>query len=297
MPPLSYHIQGGIVMKVVGFGDNVVDKYLHTRTYYPGGNCVNFSVYANKLGAESAYLGVVGTDEMATHILETLNNFGVETSSCLQLEGSTGCCEVTLEDGDRKFVSWNGGGITLEKPMVLGEKELNYLNDFDLIHSGCYSKIESEIPKLKEKKALISFDFSEDPEFREDKYLEQICPYIDFALFSSANQSTEEIKVFIHKISKYGTKYILVTRGIDGAVFYDGTSYYLNNAHVVENPVDTMGCGDSFVTRFLIHLLENGWTKSRNPAKEVVKEGLEKASLFAAENCYVKGAFDHGKKF
>lgn len=284
-------------MKVIGFGDNVVDKYLHTRTYYPGGNCVNFSVYASKLGIDSAYIGVVGTDDMSQHILKTLHGFGVDTSGCVQIEGETGWCSVTLEDGDRKFVDWNGGGITLEKPMKLGEKELVYLDGFDLIHSGCYSKIETEIPKLKDKKALISYDFSEDEEFRTDEYLEKICPFIDFALFSSSNQTTEEIKEFIEKVAKLGTNYVLVTRGVEGAVFYDGENYYLNNANVVEDPVDTMGCGDSFVTSFLMYLLEKGWTKKQNPSKEVIVEGLKKASDFAAANCFVHGAFDHGKKF
>ena len=31
--------------KLLGFGDNVVDIYDHLKTMYPGGNCVNVSVY------------------------------------------------------------------------------------------------------------------------------------------------------------------------------------------------------------------------------------------------------------
>ena len=48
-------------VKVLGFGDNVVDKYEHIKTMYPGGNAVNFAVFAKKLGAErSAYMGIFG---------------------------------------------------------------------------------------------------------------------------------------------------------------------------------------------------------------------------------------------
>ena len=43
---MSYNV------KVLGFGDNVVDKYEHIKTMYPGGNAVNFAVFAKKLGAE-----------------------------------------------------------------------------------------------------------------------------------------------------------------------------------------------------------------------------------------------------
>ena len=44
-------------VSALGFGDNVVDKYEHIKTMYPGGNCVNFAVYAKMFGAKrSAYM-------------------------------------------------------------------------------------------------------------------------------------------------------------------------------------------------------------------------------------------------
>ena len=44
-------------VSVLGFGDNVVDKYEHIKTMYPGGNAVNFAVFAKQLGAaRSAYM-------------------------------------------------------------------------------------------------------------------------------------------------------------------------------------------------------------------------------------------------
>ena len=38
--------------KLLGFGDNVVDIYDHLKTMYPGGNCVNVSVYGKMAGCE-----------------------------------------------------------------------------------------------------------------------------------------------------------------------------------------------------------------------------------------------------
>ena len=37
-------------VKVLGFGDNVVDLYDHLHLMYPGGNAVNFAVFAKRLG-------------------------------------------------------------------------------------------------------------------------------------------------------------------------------------------------------------------------------------------------------
>ena len=64
---MSYNV------KVLGFGDNVVDKYEHIKTMYPGGNAVNFAVFAKKLGAErSAYMGIFGSDKEAEHVIASL---------------------------------------------------------------------------------------------------------------------------------------------------------------------------------------------------------------------------------
>ena len=51
-------------MRVIGIGDNVCDKYEHLRLMFPGGQAANFAVYAGMLGAESAYMGVFGRDEV-----------------------------------------------------------------------------------------------------------------------------------------------------------------------------------------------------------------------------------------
>lgn len=52
-------------IKVIGIGDNVVDKYLHTGIMYPGGNALNFAAYARLAGHESAFLGAFGNDDAA----------------------------------------------------------------------------------------------------------------------------------------------------------------------------------------------------------------------------------------
>ena len=52
------------MFKVIGVGDGVVE-YLHCKTMYPGGNALNFSVYAKKVGVDAAYLGVLSNDQAA----------------------------------------------------------------------------------------------------------------------------------------------------------------------------------------------------------------------------------------
>ena len=75
-------------VNALGFGDNVVDRYEHIHTMYPGGNAANFAVYAKKCGAvRSAYMGIFGNDAAAEHVIASLEDEGVELAKCKQLIG------------------------------------------------------------------------------------------------------------------------------------------------------------------------------------------------------------------
>lgn len=65
------------MIKVLGLGDNVVDKYMHIHTMYPGGNALNIAVTAQIMGAQAAYLGVFGDDDAGMHVYDTIRKMGV----------------------------------------------------------------------------------------------------------------------------------------------------------------------------------------------------------------------------
>lgn len=90
-------------MKVIGIGDNVVDKYEHRRVRYPGGNALNFSVYAAMLDASAAYLGIFGNDAAADHVMRALAKFGIDIRHCRQVAGENGYARLTIEQGNGCF--------------------------------------------------------------------------------------------------------------------------------------------------------------------------------------------------
>lgn len=280
-------------MKVIGFGDNVVDRYMNKNLMFPGGNAVNFCVYAKQCGADAAYLGVFAEDREARLLQETLKSLGIDTSHCAVEAGSTTeRYDVNLVDGDRVFVA-DEERETSHGPKILETADLEYLKQFSLIHSGCYAEEEDEIRKLKEVRALVTFDFSCEAEYREDEFLNKICPYIDMALFSAEEMDAEQVKALQQKVIGLGTPYILVTDGIKGQILYDGKNYYKGTVKLVE-PVDTMGAGDSFFTSFAVTLLNKGWKKGEPLKEEMIKEAFEFAAEFSANNCLKEGAFGFG---
>ena len=126
-------------VKVLGFGDNVVDKYEHLKIMYPGGNAVNFAVYAKRFGAErSAYMGIFGSDREAEHIIGSLEAEQIELIKCVQVIGENGCSKNTVIDGDRVFLESNEGGVRGDMRYALNRFDLEYICQFDVVHTGNY---------------------------------------------------------------------------------------------------------------------------------------------------------------
>ena len=72
-----------------------------------------------------------GNDAEAEHVMYALDDIGIETVKCKQLEGENGCARVTLVDGDRVFLGSNEGGIRGKTPYVLDRFDLEYIRQFD----------------------------------------------------------------------------------------------------------------------------------------------------------------------
>lgn len=177
-------------MKVLGIGDNVCDKYLETSTIYPGGNAMNFAVFARKMGYDSAYLGSFGDDVVGKHVSSVAKELGLDLSHCRFVSGENGLARVWLVDGDRVFLPGNKGGACKEHPPILDDSDMKYLNGFDLIHTSIYSYLEPQLYKLKQSSAFVSMDFSDD--YTPD-YLAACCPYIDAAILSCGKMPEDEI--------------------------------------------------------------------------------------------------------
>ncbi len=295
-------------MKILGLGDNVVDKYLHTRVMYPGGNAFNIAVLAKLSGAEAGYLGVFGDDEAGQHVHQTAQNLGIDVSMCRYYHGENGYAEVEIREGDRIFIGSNKGGVSREHPILLTAVDKEYIAGYDICHTSVYSYAEDALPDIREASPFVSMDFSD--RFDEE-YFEKCCPYLDMAEISCSDMPKEEILEWVEKIRGYGCRHIvLATRGSKGAlVSVDGRLY--EQSPCLVKATDTMAAGDSFITSFLIHYMEGkegacdfpeasgsrGITRKEEYLDLLVKTSLYRAAVFAAGNCQREGSFGFGKKF
>lgn len=296
------------MLRVLGLGDNVVDKYMHTHTMYPGGNALNFAVYAKMFGIEAGYLGVFGDDEAAIHVYNTAHELRLDLSHCRFHTGENGYAEVRLDDGDRVFIGSNKGGVSKKYPLGLTKMDREYLAGFDIVHTSIFSYVEDMLPFVRDAAGFVSMDFSD---CVDDAYLRRCLPFIDCASISCGDMSRNEILNQIEQIREYGCRHIVIaTRGSKGAqVSVDGTLYEQSPCLVAAT--DTMGAGDSFITCFLINYVDamkdardfpvvsgdRGITTIVDYQKLVVKTSLYRAAVYSACNCQKEGAFGFGKVF
>ncbi|MDQ0802143.1 PfkB family carbohydrate kinase [Arthrobacter sp. SLBN-112] len=282
-------------MRVLGFGDNIVDRFVDRGVEYPGGNCVNVAVYAGQLGAEAAYLGVFGDDDGGAFVRSCIEAAGVDTSRCEVRRGPNGLTEIQTVRGERHFLRWNGGGVTATDPIRLVDPD--YVAGFDLVHSSVYSSIEPELHALRATKVLVTYDFSSEPAHRTDEYLARVCPLVDLALVSCADWEQQRVWSELRRFSSQGAALVLGTMGANGAVLFDGASFYHSNAAPASAPiVDTMGCGDAYLAAFAVEMLAVGWKRSMLPPGPAVHRAMKQAARFAAGQCSVEGAFGYGRE-
>ena len=76
---------------------------------------------------------------------------------------------------------------------------------------------------------------------------------------------------------------------------YDGEQFYVQPATMIENVVDTMGAGDSFLTAFMNCYIDQ--QKKGIAKQEAITFALAEASKFAAYVCTLNGAFGYGKPY
>ena len=272
-------------MKLLAIGDNVVDCYLHQKTYYPGGNAVNVAVNCHRFGGDrTAYLGVFGTDQKAEHLQNCLKQEGVEFDRCRRLVGRSGAPLVNLVDGDRVFVRSRKDTAQHLVRLNLTKADLAYLGDFDLVHTSCFSYLESLLPEIA-RRCLVSYDFSTHQ--REDFYLRQVCPHLKFAFFSGADLTKSQQEALMDTCHAYGTEIVGITMGVKGSYFSHRGERFQHGIVPVE-AVDTLGAGDAFISGFLTAYMNN---------QGQMLPALDEAAARGAAACAYSGGWGYGHAF
>jgi fructoselysine 6-kinase len=263
------------MVKIAAMGDNVVDCYVARGEMFPGGNCLNLSVYVRRFGGLAAYVGAIGKDRAGDVILQALFAEGVDVSRLRQVDGPTAYCAIGHRGAERVFRSWDPG-VSMFVPAA---EDFDYLEAFDAVHIGQSSGLDAYVPEAA-RRTPLSYDFStrRDPDHRRS-----IAPHCFLASISAGDLIEANAQSLSADLLGAGARWVLATRGSLGAVLTGPEGRFDVIAEPVE-PVDTLGAGDTFIARTLFGLL-NG----ENP-----QDVIRAAAHAAARTCLDFGSIGYG---
>lgn len=236
-------------IKIAAVGDNCIDFYEGSGEIFPGGNPVNVAVYVKRMNGDSSYTGVVGNDNHGKFLIEAISAKGVDTSHVKVLDGKTAVTHVEIKNGDRILGDYDEGVMADFK---LSEEDIDFLCSHDLVVSGIWGMIESELHKIKARGIPIAFDFADK---MDHEITHKAIPYVDYAFFSNDSTNDDELYEFMKSVQSKGPNVVVVTRGSKGSIAYDGNEF--TKCGIIEcEVIDSMGAGDSYIAGFLIGILE-----------------------------------------
>ncbi|WP_454299836.1 PfkB family carbohydrate kinase [Salana multivorans] len=266
---------------LVGIGDNVLDCYLHEDLAYPGGNALNVAAYSRLFFAGTAgFIGIMGDDRFAAHLGGVLDEVGVDRSRVRVAHGANGMAFVALDDeGDRRFVGSNRGGVQHELRLRINEQDHEYIAGFARMHTSVYSSMNSELGAVAERGTLISYDYSDDARPAD---VTESAPHVEVAFFSGGalnDAGRDDLAAFA---LGQGARIVVVTRGAHGATAYERGARISAGVKGVA-AVDALGAGDAFITGFL----------AARAAGSDIDECLDVAATTGALACTLRGAFGY----
>ena len=299
------------MLRIVGVGDNVVDRYANCQKMFPGGNAVNFAVYGTRLGHEAAYVGLIADDVYGKLVERALIEERVDISHVVHIHGETGIGTIYRDKGDRTIVEDNDGGTPKKRPMKLDDNMLRFIATFDVAHMNVNGYMESELHKVREAGVPLVYDYSDF--WRSEADLTSIAKDVDFAFFSGRGLPHGELRELLKAVSECGCELAMCTIGKKGAIIFDGKRYYEKQPYNLKGEVvDTLGAGDSFLTGFMTTYIEGKkmFAVQVGPDKacycttddeqdyraSLIDYAMSVGNLTAIKNCMVLGAFGHEAK-
>jgi len=262
-------------------GDAVVDIFVQRQQAFPGGNALNVGVYSTLFqGRSASFTGILGDDQYAAHILQTLEEVGVEAQGVRRACGPTGKAWVRIaEDGDRIFIGGNKGGVQNTLRLRLTDEDKQRVAECGAVHTSVYSNLDKDLPELAAA-AEVSYDFSSAPPLQD---VSPLAPWITTGFFSADGMPEGQAVEYGRQLLESGMKTVVMTSGAKGSWAMTAEDGLLRQGIVQTEVVDTLGAGDSFISGFL----------AARDQMEPLQAALQRAAESGARGCSLPGAFGH----
>lgn len=221
----------------------------------PGGSVCNTMRAMAYLGANSGFIGKIGSDVVGEFYEEALSKAGV-SPYFIKTEGISGSCTVLISpDGERTMGTFLGPAPTITpeeiKEEILSNYDCIYIEGYLLVNEALVRSAMQKAKKLGLKVALDLSNFNIVNAFKE--LLDDIIPnYVDI-LFSNESEAEAFTGLKAQEAVRVLSEMVdisLVTLGKEGALAGSKGQVIAVPAEGGK-PVDTTGAGDHFAAGFL----------------------------------------------
>lgn len=302
--------------KLCGIGEALIDfipevkgqrlKDVPSFTRVAGGAPANVVGAVTKLGIPSKFLTKLGDDPFGDYIVEVLDQAGIDTSQIKRdKEAETALAFVSLaSDGNRDFKFYRKNSADLRYSVY--DIEQDVLDDCGMIHFCSVDLVKSPMKEAHKKlidlangkDVLVSFDpnlrFSLWDDLQELKEtVNEFLPFADIIKISDEElefiTGHTDIKEAVSDLLNGRTKYVIYTKGKDGAEIYTKNGMTEAPGYTIEVR-DTTGAGDSFIGAFLYQLLRDDVTDLEAVDFDTLRSYLDYANAYAAYTTTKEGA-------
>lgn len=273
-----------------------------------GGAPANVAAAIAALGAEVDMAAKVGKDPFGMHIVELLNEMGVDTKWVLQDPNhfTTFAFVSLMEDGERDFYFNRGADGQLSTEDLSG---LN-LKEYSIVHFGSATGFLPGplqdayldlLEKSKKAGAIISFD----PNYRHllfpnntKSFIDQCWPFIEQSHFFKLSDEEamlitgcDSVQHAAAALRKKSKAVFAITMGKEGTLLSMGDHLEMIGSIAI-TPVDATGAGDAFVGAVLFQLINSNPSLLEQIDLDHWKKMISNANKAGARTCEFMGAME-----
>jgi fructoselysine 6-kinase len=231
-------------MNIAAFSSICIDHYPEQGISKPGGNSLNFTVYAKRFGAgHVALAGFIGTDAVADQIYDCLKKEGIDSSQVFRLPGNTASNRIhNAPDGERYSNNgdWDNG---VKNSGTFTEATWQFLLSHNILAVPYWDQNLGLAIKKRLAHNLVVADFMH---FDDYAAIRKHLPGIDIVFISPITENSDELQ----KISDDYAIPVVALLGPAGSRAYTKGRQFFQPALPVPRVIDTTGCGDSYQAAF-----------------------------------------------
>ena len=271
----------------------------------------NVAVGLQKLGVseiEAVWVSRVGDDEAGQFVLDELQD-RISVKASKDAGEKTGISYLNHHPDGEHFKTYFRAGSAASR-LTFDDVE-RHLQDADILHvtgitpalsDTCYDTVMDSLKYARANEIPVSFDLN----YREQlwspadavRVFERLTEYAD--IFKLGHDEAEAIwssglnpEDYARQFHEINGGLVVVTRGNDGAVAFDGTNLLEHSGHSV-TVVDPVGAGDAFVAGFLGGIMEHADVKAFLEMEAGARASILRRALQVANVCGALTCTRHG---